>query len=167
MQAIHKVFQSANLSPAIAANKNKVQAWVYVVCARKALEAGQSTLATDNLGEAFRLDPGLNGEGRVEMLEFLLSPQVPGGDGLDARAPGVRHVSAFFGIEQDEVRRALARVAMSQFFKLARDRRPETAMVHLVSGIRFDPGWIANRGVLAFFARYAFNRIVYRSKSSG
>ena len=51
------------------------------------------------------------------------------------------------------LRRLLARLAMRRFFQAAAvGDRPEASRA-LRTGLRHDPAWLANRGVLAYLAR--------------
>jgi hypothetical protein len=50
-----------------------------------------------------------------------------------------------------DMRRALARVGIAQFFQAANRGASYEARKHLEAGLPFDPLWLANRGVMALF----------------
>jgi hypothetical protein len=149
LRALEKVFASPQVRPDIAALKPRARAWAHVVYARQAQAYGQAQQAAEDLRQALRLDPELAGSRKPDLLEFWLAP----GPGAAAGAPpGLR-------VSPGDVRRARARLEMAQFFAAVQRRDEPAALPHFRAGLRLDPRWLANRGVLAFGLRALSGRL--------
>jgi len=154
LKAVRKVFQNSHLPPNLAGSENKVTAWVHVVYAKRAISANLPQLVAEDLCRAVQLDPDLKTKGKVELLEYLLTPEWTESAIAKNQAVQVQDFPACLGIKTSEIHQALARVQMSQFFKRANISPPQAAFGFLMSAVKYDPAWLANRGVLAFLIRY-------------
>jgi hypothetical protein len=154
LRVLDKLFHAGGLPPDVAALENAAKAWVNVCFARKHYAAGQDAQGAAVLDLALALDPGLSGPNKIKLLEALVAGlDPPGGRPLPAlagRLPAALHVSAA------ELRRAASRVAMAHFFRLQRQAGGE-ARRYLWTGLRLDPRWLANRGVLRFLLKHALH----------
>lgn len=129
-------------------------AWVHIGCARRAFLAGDTQRAQEHLREVIGLYPPFAHRRKSELIEALLT--VPVGTPADSeslRSAVVRHLPPELRLTPRDLRRARARVAMAQFFRLAASDTPRAAHAHLRAGLRLDTRWLANRGVLAYLVR--------------
>jgi glycosyltransferase involved in cell wall biosynthesis len=150
LRMLEQLFRGGGLSAEVAALENAAKAWVNVWAARRHYAAGQDARAATALECALALDPRLAGAKKIALLETLMvalaSP--------DGAPPPLRgRLPAALRASPAELRRAASRVAMAQFFRLQRHAGSE-ARRHLRNGLRLDPRWLANRGVLAFLLRH-------------
>ena len=152
-RALDKYFRRPGLEPVISALEGQARAWVYVVSARKAYSRGRADPAAQDLGQALRLDPELQRSRKVALLEFLLTPDASWGPADSAAASILAALPPALAAKPGDVRRALARVEMSRFFRAAGRRPDAEALRHLKAGVARDPRWLANRGVWAFGVR--------------
>lgn len=152
LRALDKLFSQPKLPTVVAEAAPRARAWVFAVFARRAFVAGDDPLGRQYLEQALRLHPPFAGREKLSLLEGLLAQhgreQGPPASSLPARlAPALR-------VSQSEARQAAARMAMASFFRLHK-RAPAEAGRYLRAGVRLDPRWLANRGVLSFIARQA------------
>jgi hypothetical protein len=164
LQMLDKFFAQPGLPPEIRRIEASSRAWASVVFSRRAYVAGQAALGTQALQEALVLDPDLAGPSKMRLLEFLVAPDpdMPPGFGHQAEAlagslpPGL-------AASRGDLRQALARAEMAQFFQAAGRRADAEALGHLKAGVRQDPRWLANRGVLAFSLRSVLRSLQSRT----
>ena len=101
---------------------------------------------------ALVLDPELGGPNKINLLETVLAglgaPDGRPPAALTVRLPAALRVSAA------DLRHAASRVAMARFFRLHRQRGGEAGR-YLWAGLRLDPRWLVNRGVLMFLLKRA------------
>ncbi len=154
LRALDLVFGRSDLPPAVGAMQAPARAWVYVMFARKALAANDARQAQDWLAEALRLDPALMAAKKPLLLETWLTPSVEWAGLPEAYSrQATAGLPAALRPTPGELRRLLARLAMRRFFHAAAaGDRPEATRA-LRTGLRHDPAWLANRGVLAYLAR--------------
>ena len=155
--ALDKLLAQPNLPPEISAEAPQARAWIHVVFARRAILANSSESARAHLAQAIQLYPPFAGRRRVELLEALIAPSSDPSQrstALIALLGGA--LPKALGATSKEVRRASARIEMAQFFRLAQAGRSGAARRHLLSGLRLDPSWLANRGTLSFLVRQAW-----------
>jgi hypothetical protein len=119
--------------------------------ARKYFAASDDVAGREALASALRLDPRYAGARRLRLLETLLQ-EIPSDDPAAADQLA-RRLEPVLRVSPGELRRARARVAMRSYFRLQR-QAPLEARRHLWRGVRLDPRWLANRGVLRFVARH-------------
>jgi len=159
LQALDLILAQPNLDPAAGRMGQAARAWAQVVFARRALAAGQADQARAWLRAAVRLDPSLGAKRRMVLTEMLLRPPV---DWKSTPSAFGRSVAAHLPPElrptRAELRRVLARLEMRQFFETASRGNRAEARRYLSSGLKQDPTWLANRGVLAFLARNMWPR---------
>lgn len=134
----------------------RARAWAYANSARAAAEFGDDDHVRVTLGLAREIGgfPTWR-RGRVsaspEGFESLLEPIVAQ---LDARstgpAAGLSRALTRWGLSPRELRRAMARVEMRQFFSCLEDGPRAGAARHLRVALRHDPRWLANRAVAGF-----------------
>lgn len=152
--ALDRVFGRPDLPPAVAARQAPARAWVYVMFARKAHAANDAAMAQGWLAEALRLDPALTTTRRPLLLETWLTPSVEWSGAPEAYSrQAAAALPAALRPAPAALRRLLARLAMKQFFQAAAQGNRPAARRALGVGLRHDPAWLANRGVLAFLAR--------------
>jgi glycosyltransferase involved in cell wall biosynthesis len=147
LRALDKFFQAPGLPPEIVRQNGAARAWVNVHFARKHYAAGQHSQGHAALQEAVTLDPNLAGIRKMRLLEALVDGCTP--DGQLPRPPAIAAFPRTLNIHPVDLRRATGRVAMARFFRL-RSRSSSEARRHLLAGLRYDPRWLANRGVLSF-----------------
>jgi hypothetical protein len=157
LRALEKVFAKPDLEPEIAALEGRARAWVYVVYARQAYDHGQTGQAEQDLRQALRLDPNLAGGRKAELLEYWL------GDRPHRQAPHQGQAGGFglppeLRVTPADIRRADARLEMARFFAALQRRDDGAALPHFQAGLKLDPRWLANRGVLAFGLRLIARR---------
>jgi hypothetical protein len=111
--------------------------------ARRALRLARETGAfTTWLRERLSASP--------EGFEALLEPIAAGQASRLIAAEDLSRAAGRWGVTPRELRRALARVEMKAFFaSLTTGDRAETKS-HLLAGLRRDPRWLVNRGVVGF-----------------
>jgi glycosyltransferase involved in cell wall biosynthesis len=154
-----RFLESPGIDPEIRNLGEKAKAWVYVLFAKKAFATGEMALAEHDLQKAIGLDPELIGRKRVELLEFLFSPHTGGVWEQDTLVANVlAQLPSELRAQPVDIRRALARVEMAQFFRSARKGARADAAKHLQTGLKLDPGWLINRGVLSFCLQEIANR---------
>jgi glycosyltransferase involved in cell wall biosynthesis len=159
LRALDKFFRRPDLPGEIAGLASQAKAWVYVVFARRAFAAGLAESALQDLQHALDLDPALAGDGRPQLLETLFSPEMIGQQAeADMVTAVMPHLPAALKRHPDDIRRAQARVHIARFFRADSDGTQERAAAHLRAGVRLDPRWLLNRGVLAYCVRQAFGR---------
>ena len=162
LYALDKLFHAPGLPAEIAQLEQPAIAWSHVGFARRAYSAGQYATAQHSLIEAVRLDPALKNERRLQLLETVLAP-APGQAlaSQPALSAIVSHLPAELHAAPQDVNRALARIEMAQFFaSLSSGAAAHArAAAHLRAGLRRDPRWLFNRGVLAFSLRYGWQRV--------
>lgn len=155
--ALDLVFSRPALAPAVPALQAPARAWVYVMFAHKAQASNDPRLAQEWLAEALRLDPTLAAAKRPLLLETWLTPSVEWAGPLEAYSrQAAASLPAALQPAPAELRRLLARLAMSRFFRAAAQGNRLAASHALRVGLRHDPAWLANRGVLAYLARQAW-----------
>lgn len=154
LRALEKLFGAPGLRADIAALEQPATAWVNVCFARKHYAAGRDREGAAALARALALDARLCGPTKMQLLEVVMASAPPvdvaSRRSWAARLPGALSVS------DRELRRAASRVAMGRFFRVCSSATPEAARA-LWAGMRLDPRWLANRGVLAFLLRYAIS----------
>ena len=159
LRALEKLFAPSDLPAAIACLERRAKAWVHVVFARKRYVTGQADAAAHDLIEAIRLDPELAHRRKTQLLEFLLSPSMdPNGRRDVSSAAILAHPPDGLRIKPGDIRRALARVEMARFFRAIRMGARDEAARRLWVGLRLDPTWLLNRGVLAFCAKQVLRK---------
>lgn len=152
--ALDLVFSRTDLPPAVVAQLAAARAWVYVMFARKALAANDARQAEDWLAEALRLDPALAAAKQPLLLEIWLTPSVEWTGAPDAYSrAAAAGLPAALRPTPGELRRLLARLAMGRFFHATAVGDQPEARRALRTGLRHDPAWLANRGVLGYLAR--------------
>jgi hypothetical protein len=152
--ALDKVFRAAELQPQVAALRTPATAWAHVHIAKMHYLAGNGPQASAELVEALRLQPDLAEAKRLSLLEFLLAPP-PDWPGPPGRLGALilEHRPGMLRVGSGDVRRAQARAEMARFFAAVGRRDEIGAMPHFRAGLKLDPRWLANRGVLAFGLR--------------
>ena len=161
LHTLDKFFRAGALPPELAALEPCARGWAHVVFAKRAWAGGDGEAARRSLDEALRLDPTLGTARRLEVLEALLAPM----NSQSAAAPPAALLAAqlppALAAHPGELRRAQARVEMAQFFRGLRGGSAgwTQAAAHLRAGLRHDPTWLFNRGVIAFGLRYGLRRI--------
>ncbi len=157
LQALDLAFSLPALAPALLAQQAPARAWVYVMFAHKAHTANDPRQAQTWLAEALRLDPALAAAKRPLLQEMWLMPSIEWTGPLDAYSrQAAASLPAALQPAPAELRRLLARLAMSQFFRAAALGNRPVASQALRVGLRHDPTWLANRGVLSFLVRQAW-----------
>jgi hypothetical protein len=162
--AVHmldKFFAQPGLPPKLADLQNRARAWVHVAFARRAFALGLPELAGRELQAALALEPSFAGARKLQLLEFLATTEAGGQN--DPAMPSARDLPAELRVSPGEVRQAQARVEMSRFFAAVQRRADDEALRHFRSGLRLDPRWLANRGVLAFGLRALFRSLHVRA----
>jgi glycosyltransferase involved in cell wall biosynthesis len=152
--ALDRILAQPGLDPEAARQGPAARAWVHAVFARRAIAACQPDQARSWLREALRLDPDLGTSNRLALTEALLNPAADWNGtaaayGLSAAA----HLPPELRPTRAELRRVVARLEMRRFFEAVSRGDRAAARQHLGRGLRRDPTWITNRGVLAFLAR--------------
>ena len=158
-RALDLLFARPDLAPALRAQSSAARAWALVTFARKAQSAGDEAHAQAWLAEALRLDPALAAAKQAQLLESWLTPLIewPASPEAYSRAAAAR-LPAALRPSPAELRRLLGRLAMSRFFQATAEGDHAAARPALRAGLRHDPAWLANRGVLAYLARQALGR---------
>jgi hypothetical protein len=165
--ALDKLFGQAGLPEAVAALERGARASAVMGVARRAAAVGSD----DFVREALRSEGELRRTPRWQRrggsfaplgLASLLEPLVRDAatreaDGSDRKA-ALADLPARWNVRTVEIRRALARVEMRQFFECVQLGDRTEAAAHLRAGLRDDPRWLANRGVVAFLLRRPFSR---------
>jgi GT2 family glycosyltransferase len=150
LRALDKLLSQPSLPPEAAAAGPRARAWVWAVFARRALLAGDDARGREYAAEAVRAFPAFAEAEKVGLLELLLTMD---GQGEAVAAKGLAaRLGPALPISAAELRRAEARAAMAAFFRLRREA-PGAARGYLWRGVRRDPRWLANRGVLGFIVR--------------
>ncbi len=169
LRALEKFFCRPDLPAEIAAMRSEALAWVYVVFARKAYASGQIAQAVQDLEKAIQLNPTLAGRERISLIEFLLTWPEPAVEGKqnDLASRIVPHFPRELNLRRGDIRRALARVQMARFFRAVGKGARTEALLHLKAGLRQDPTWLANRGVIAFFLKQVFRTGIGRRREPG
>ncbi|MCC7359778.1 MAG: glycosyltransferase [Anaerolineales bacterium] len=154
-RALALLLARPNLPADIQAQAKAARAWAGVTFARKAQAAGNYARAQAWLAEALQLDPALAVEKRPHFLESWLTPVIewPGAPDAYSRA-AAEALPAALRPTPRELRRLLGRLAMSRFFQATARGDHAAARPALRAGLRHDPAWLANRGVLAYLARH-------------
>lgn len=150
LQALERLFGQSSLPAEITDLERKAKAWVYVVFAKKAYAIGQILPAIQDLRHAIQLDPELAGPQRISLLEFLISDGWVTVDRKILFSNRTGWLPKELNIKPGDFRRAQARVEMAQFFQAYANRDKKKAVKHLKSGLRLDPTWLVNRGVISF-----------------
>ncbi len=148
-RTLAKFFARPDLPSALATQHAAAHAWTGVVFARRELVAGQTDDAIASLRAACAEDPTLLAARRLHLLEFLLTPPLPAAapTWADQIAPSL---SRALPIVRRDMARAQSRIAMRQFFAARARHAHRDARRFLWQGLRRDPRWLANRGVLSF-----------------
>jgi GT2 family glycosyltransferase len=158
LRTLDRIFRAADLPPEVACLEGRARALAYASLARRAAAAGRDDLVRESLRAAAELHAirgwkrrglSLAPDGFASLLENLVADAVEreetgSAEDMLAQLPARWNVNAL------DIRRAMARVAMSRFFAdLAANRKSE-ASGHLRAGLRWDVRWLANRAVIAF-----------------
>jgi hypothetical protein len=154
LRALDKFYLTPGLQPEIIRQNGSARAWVHVHFASKHYAAGQVRQGYAALQHAVALDPNLAGTKKIRLLEALVDGCTPAGQ--LPRPPAITALPHTLNIRQVDLRHATSRVAMARFFRL-RSRSTPDARRHLLAGLRYDPRWLANRGVLSFLIKQALN----------
>ena len=154
IHTLDKFFNQADLPDDLASLTNKAKAWVNVIFAKRAYTSRQAELAMQYLQEAIRLDPELGTNRKLDLLETLFIPSVGWqGSAQHLSQYILAHFPTQMKVAQHEIRSACARAEMSQFFRLLATGEDRPASMHLAAGLKLDPRWFANRGVLSYTFR--------------
>jgi hypothetical protein len=154
LDALDRVFQARDLPFEIRELAPRAKAWVRVVFTRRAFAFGHVEGAVRDLQRALEIDPGLAGERRPRLLEYLFSPEAVGQSGqVDMEAAVTPFLPAVLREHASDIRRAQARAQMAAFFRAQRRGARDQARTHLSAALRRDARWLLNRGVLAFCLR--------------
>ena len=154
LRALDKLLSQPELPPEITQAGPRARAWVYTVFARRAFQAGDRARGREYVVRATEVYRPFGDGEKVRLLECLLA-ESDRGEALASNELAA-HLGTSLPFRADELRRAQARAAMAAFFRL-RGRAPGEAGRHLKAGLKLDPRWLANRGVLSFIARRAFS----------
>jgi hypothetical protein len=131
----------------------------YLDAALCALEAGQPRAAQQHLGQALAACPRLLAD--AAGLAQALEPYTQGAE-PEAGTAVLRRV--FDDLLPRTARltrqreRLIARLHMREVFQGAKEGTPAQVDAHLWPGLRHDPAWLLNRGVLALLARSVARR---------
>lgn len=156
---LDKFFSQIQLPGHLADLSNQAKAWVDVVFAKKAYESRQAELARQYLTEALQLDPELETNRKPNLLETLFAPSIGWQSSADQLSQYIlTHLPSQVNVTRRDVRYACARAEMSQFFRLLAAGEDRIASTHLTAGLKLDPRWLANRGVLAYTVRRWLSR---------
>lgn len=142
---VERVFERRELPADVLAQEKRALSWVDLVFARKGFRAGAMDLAIACLGDALSRDPEVAAMARHQWLAFLLAPW-NGEKTLDR--PAIREIARAMHAGPRDVRRARADAHMARFFRAAQLGRWPSVRQSLAAGLRMDPRWLFNRGVL-------------------
>jgi glycosyltransferase involved in cell wall biosynthesis len=159
-RAFDKVFSSPLITPEVAKLRPRALAWARVQVAKMFFLTDEAELGRAELMEARSYAPEIFTNGAAEVLQYLLAPSPLAWGGQPfSEADLNRYLPASFDLTPKDIRLAHARLAMANFFKARSNHDNATAMQQLRTGLRLDPRWWANRGVLSFYIKRAFNRL--------
>jgi hypothetical protein len=154
-QALEKLLAQPDLPAEARAEAARARAWMYIVFARRAFMAGEAQDAQAFLQRAVHIFPPFAGERRGEALEALLAAPTEATLQPEAlRAAVIGELPIELGATTSDLRQAQARVAMAQFFRMARSDTPRAARPYLQAGLRLDARWLTNRGVWSYLVRH-------------
>lgn len=142
---VERVFATSGLPTDVRGLERRALAWVELVAARRGLLGGAAEFATKRLDAAVAIDPELATTRRRPTLAFLISPE-PGDATLEDTAVG--HIARVLKASAREIRAARADAHMASFFQATQRARWPAARRSLASGLRMEPRWLLNRGVL-------------------
>lgn len=142
---VERLFRNGELTAAVRSVESSALVWLELVAARRGIVAGALDFARARLRDATARDRDMVAADKERALEFLLAPG-PGGRQLDESA--IEIVAQCIGANGHELRSAMARAHMGQFFRAASAHDWSMARSSLVQGIRSDYRWLFNRGVV-------------------
>jgi hypothetical protein len=160
-RALTKVFSSPLVSPDVAKLQSRALGWASVQIAKMFFLAGEVELGTAELTEAYKHSPDLFNNGASEVLQYLLMPAPAAWGSSKPFTETELHawLPKQLGLSTRNIRLARARLEMADFFRARSTHDNTKAMQHLNTGLRLDPRWLANRGVLSFYVKWAFHRL--------
>ncbi len=156
LESFRKFFANPELPPDLARQQNSVMAHHYLEGACREYQAGMFAEAKQDVMEAIRLDPRMldqKGEKIAQMLiGWAVHPLVTDpfrylSDSLDHLPDCARD---FLQPRRKEI---ISGLAMTIFFKAYRKRDADTVRRMFWIGVRNNPKWLANRGVLSIFLK--------------
>ncbi|MBK7781916.1 MAG: glycosyltransferase family 2 protein [Ardenticatenia bacterium] len=136
----------------------QARAWNEVVFTKRFIDAGQPERATTGLRLAIQLNPALIRDTRASVIEFILSsfgPPIPNAHQVEYE----QILKEVLGATRRELNRARSRGHMSRFFRRAHGDVGRASLTSLQRGLRADPRWLTNRGVLSFILEYVGSRV--------
>lgn len=155
-RAIERVFEHPGLRENLADMKVRALAWNDLVTARRAFAGGDGPFAATYLNCALTRVDGPPAIARIEALEFLMTPLE--GSKADSELHMRGAVIAAMSATPSEVRAAIARTYFTAFFRAVSRSDWPAARKALWAGVRKDPRWLFNRGVLKLGLRSAFSK---------
>jgi hypothetical protein len=155
LAALHKLFARPDLSDDVRAIRSSAFAAVHVDAAFRAYAAGDVDAARGDVSHAIELDPSLLQGSPCRLIETLVgwlnSPMLRDEDEyLEMLA---RHMPVRVPSPKRQVQKAMANRFMGQAFAAHGCGDWETVRTCLSRGLRSDPAWLWNRGVLSIALR--------------
>lgn len=134
----------------------RAQAWNEVVFAKRAADAGLSERAAVGLRRAISWDAALARDERIKVLEFILTPQASAASSDMPQVDLEVLLAQALEATRQELQRAQGHVHMGAFFRSATAQLAPHRLQELLRGLRADPRWLLDRGVLAFLLRHGW-----------
>jgi len=155
LTVLDKFYARPDVPEDVRAMQGSAYAVAHVICAARAYGARAVSEARQDVSRAIELDPGLL-QGNPSRLVNLLVGWADNrqlGDKAKYLDTLARHLPSQVPCARWQVRKAVANRYMGQVFEAHRLGDWETVRTCLVRGLRLDPTWLCNRGVLSIVAR--------------
>jgi tetratricopeptide (TPR) repeat protein len=155
LTTLDKVYSNPALPPEWLALKDRAYAAAYLKAAARAYHQGAFAEARRDLAECVRLDPAmLDNEGRKladQLLGWATAPMAQ--DGLGYLESVYANLPDEAAVLRQRRRRDLAQLGVQLAFEAYKTGNLRQARSALLRALRYQPGWLANRGVLSILAR--------------
>lgn len=155
LAVLDKLYARPDLPDEVCAIRGQAYARAHFDAAARAYAAGAVSEAGQDVVRAIELDPGLLHGSPCRLVEMLVAwAGIPmAGNEVEYLDTLARHLPARIPSLKGQVRKALSNWYMGRVFTAYRLGDWETVRTCLVRGLRLDPTWLRNRGVLSITAR--------------
>jgi len=155
LAVLDKFYARPDVPEDVRAMQGSAYAAAHVGCAARAYGARAVGEARQDVSRAIELDPGLLQGNPSRLVNLLVGWSVSRvvGDEAEYLDTLARHLPSQVRWARWQVRKAVANRYMGQVFEAHCLGDWETVRTYLVRGLRLDPTWLCNRGVLSITAR--------------
>ena len=155
LAVLDKLYARPDLPDEVRAIRGQAYARAHFDAAARAYAVQAVSEAGQYVVRAIELDPGLLHGSPCRLVEVLVAmagmPLL--GDEAEYLDILARHLPALIPSLKGQVRKAMSDRYMGRVFTAYRLSHWETVRTCLVRGLRLDPAWLCNRGVLSITAR--------------